>query len=107
MTTTGEVRGRVVESTRYGPVPLKITAHADDAVLHLRATGTFDAETAPTLSKLIGCLGGMARSKVVVDLRDAHVIDDEGMAELARCREEVERDGRRFAVLLPHVVVPA
>lgn len=107
MTTTGEVRGPVVESTRYGPVPLKITAHADDAVLHLRATGRFDAETAPTLSKLLSCLAGMARSKVVVDLRGAHVVDDEGMAELARCREEVERDGRRFAVLLPRVVAPA
>lgn len=92
------VRGRVVETTRYGSVPLKMTVRVDRTVLRLRAAGRLDASTAPALVNLVHALVEPSCTEVHVDLAGVFEVDDAGTAELERCRRGVEADGRRFVV---------
>lgn len=92
------VRGRVVESTRYGSVPLKITVRVERNVLWLRAAGRLDAATATSLANLVHALAEPSCTEVRLDLAAVYEADDAGAAELQRCREGVEAAGRRFVV---------
>lgn len=92
------VRGRVVETTRYGSVPLKLTVRVDRSILRLRAAGRIDASTAPSLASLVHALVEPSCTEVHVDLGGVFEVDDAGAAELERCRRHVEAIGRRFVV---------
>ena len=98
------VRGPVVETTRYGDVPLKITVRVDQQVLRLRAAGRLDASTAPSLVNLVHSLVEPSCAEVHIDLGAVYAADAAGAAELERCRARVESEGRRFVVDDPGVL---
>lgn len=85
-------------TTRYGPVPLRVSVRADGATLRLRAVGRLDASTAPTLVNLVHSLVEPGFTAVHADLSGIRRVDDAGVEAVLRCRDEVERGGRRFVI---------